>query len=272
MQITGDSALQKALNGECLSGLYIADCHGHLDFWKPSLPYGVDADSIVERMDRVGIDVVCLNKWNCPDLYSANTDVGLAQKKYPDRIVAFAATSPAIGRSRTTDELRRCFDELGFRGIKVHNAYEQLPLRNQWNLPEYQQAVEAIWEFAANARCPVLCHGFLTPEIAVRYPDAAFIYAHAASVRESVYMYAECDNVYLDTAASTTLRGNVRYLVDHGRVDRILYGSDLPIADPAYRIGQILSSELSEDELKMIMGLNLARLLDLPIPRKYSGC
>lgn len=257
--------LNQALTGQKLSDTFVLDCHGHLDLWK-ALPPVANAgiDGIIANMDRVGIDMACLNKWNCPDPHAANNDLAQALKQHPKRIVAFAATMPALGRTATHDELKRCFDELGFTGIKVHNGYEQLPLRDQFNLPEYAAALECIWEFAAQKACPVLCHGFLTPEIAHRYPEAVFLTAHAGGVREQAWNCLACPNVYFDTANSLVLRGNIEYLVSVVGAERVLYGSDLPYADPAYRIGQVIGTRLNDAQLKKILGQNMARILHLP--------
>lgn len=255
--------LAKALSGEKLSDILILDCHGHLDLWKGHICCKTDSDSIIETMDRIGIDVVCINKWNCPDIRSANDDVGKAIKKYPGRFIGFAATSPSLGMQKTVDELERCFDQLGFRGIKVHVGYETLPLRDQFGLPEYQKALEAIWEFAAETRCPVLCHGFLTSEVAKRYPEAAFIFAHAGGAKATVLQYADCKNVYFDTASSGTLRGTIEYLVEKVGVERVVYGSDLPYNNPAYRIGQVIGTRLKDEQLKKILGENMADILNI---------
>ena len=256
--------LNTALSGRKLSDILVVDCHGHLDLWKAApavMKTGIDG--IIENMDRIGIDVVCINKWNYPDMKAANNDVARAIRRYPDRVAGFAATMPSLGRETMHDELKRCFDELGFKGIKVHNGYETLPLRDQTNLPEYADALECIWEFAAQKECAVLCHGFLTPEIARRYPEAIFLSAHAGGVREQSWNCLECKNVYFDTANSLVMRSNIEYLVDVVGAERVLYGSDLPYADPAYRIGQVIGTRLNDEQLRKILGENMALILGL---------
>ena len=253
--------LKKAFTGGKITDIFIVDCHGHLGLWKDSFPFKVEIEVIIQDMDRIGIDVVCLNKFNCPDIKLANDDIGKAVKSYPDRVVGFAATVPSLGKENTEDELKRCFDELGFKGIKVHEGYDTFYLRDQVGLPEYQSAVESIWEFAAEKRCSVLCHGLITPEVAKRYPEAIFIIAHAGGDRRTVWRYADQKNVYFDTAASSTLRGNIEWIVEKVGVERVLYGSDLPYANPAYRIGQVIGTRLKDEVLRKILGENMANIL-----------
>jgi len=256
-----------ALAGRPLNEVRIIDGHGHLDLWKSNcFPERSDIESIIVSMDRIGIDTVCLNKWNCPDARQANDDVGSAIKRFPGRVIGFATTSPCLGRDAMTAELTRCFGELGFSGIKVHDGYQHLPMRDRRPLPVFTDALEAIWEFADAHACPVLCHGSLTPDIAQRYRQARFLAAHAGGNRASAHIFADCPNVFLDTAASGTLRGNIRYLVEHVGAERVVYGSDLPYADPAYRIGQVIGTDLTDDELTLILGGNMARLLKLDGP------
>ena len=255
--------LKQALNGSTLRDTFIVDCHGHLDEWKATVNTDVDIDSMICRMDRIGIDVACVNKWNCPDIRRANDDVAAAIAKYPDRIAGFAANTPSMGRQQTRDELKRCFEELGFKGVKVHNGYEALPGRDQVSTHEYADALEAIWEFVDEQACPVLCHGFLTPDTARQYPHGKFIAAHACGQRGTADNYADCPNVYFDTATSSLGRGNIEYFVKRVGVERVLYGSDLPYANPAYRIGQVIGTRLTDEDLKSVLGANMAGLLGM---------
>lgn len=255
--------LQKCLKGERLSDVFIIDVHAHLDFWKDSFQFKTDIESIIADMDRIGIDVICLNKWNCPDIKSANEDVAKAMKKYPNRVIGFAAIAFSLGLESTRKELERCFDKLGFKGIKVHEGYDKLYLRDQVDLPEYKRAIESVWEFAAERKCPVLCHGLLTPEVAKSYPEAIFILAHAGGSRAEAWKYVDCKNVYFDTASSFTLRGNIEYLVKVVGVERILLGTDQPHANPAYRLGQVVSARLSDEQMRKILGENAAKILNI---------
>jgi predicted TIM-barrel fold metal-dependent hydrolase len=255
--------LDTLLAGEPLTKWRVVDCHGHLGEWKGAGALVGGPDELVAAMDRVGIDVLWINKWNCPDLRRANDDVAAALRRFPDRFVGFAATCLAWGK-RNRDELTRCFDELGHRGVKVHSAYEDLPLRDLRGLPAYEEGLAAIREFAGERGCPVLCHGHLTPDVARKYPDAKFLYAHAGGVRSAAHSFADCPNVHFDTASSGTLRGNIEYFVGHGLGDRVLFGTDMPYANPAMRLGQVVGSRLTDEQLAPILGGNADRLLGAP--------
>lgn len=256
--------LKSALAGKRLAQVLIVDCHGHLDFWKPAFRFSpTSAEGMLATMDRIGIDVLCINKWNCPDVEEANRDVAKVIRQYPDRFVGFATTGPSLGKEFNLTQLKRAFEEWGFRGIKVHTGYDAHLLRDQTALPEYGETMESIWRFAAEQRCPVLCHGFLTPEIARRYPQARFIAAHAGGERQYAHRYRECPNVYFDTANSLTGRGNIEYFVQKVGAERILYGSDMPYANPAFRLGQVLATRVGDPAMRKILGENMAKILGI---------
>jgi predicted TIM-barrel fold metal-dependent hydrolase len=255
--------MQRALRGERLDDVFIIDAHGHLDYWKIASNLRVDAGAIVEAMDHLGVDLACINKWNCPDIQRANEDVAAALRDYPGRFAGFVATAPALGPEANRAELRRCFDELGFQGVKVHAGYETLPFRDTAAMRVSTAGLEAIWEFCHERRCPVLCHGFLTPEYARAYPEARFLAAHAGGCRHYTEVYEGCANVYFDTAASTTLAGTIEHFVAAGWEDRVVYGSDLPYAGQPYRFGQVVTARVPDPIMRQILGENMARVLGL---------
>jgi len=136
-------------------------------------------------------------------------------------------------------------------------------MRDQFDTKDFRDALDAIWQLADVTACPVLCHGFLTPEVARSYPRAKFIAAHACGSRQHAEQFRGQPNVYYDTAASTLGRNSVEYFVEHFGVEKILYGSDLPYANPACRIGQVIGGRLDDKTLDKILGGNMAGLLGI---------
>ena len=95
--------------------------------------------------------------------------------------------------------------------------------------------------------------------------------AHAGACRHYTELYADCPNVYLDTASSLTLAGNIEHFVECGFEDRVVYGSDLPYAGQPYRFGQVVAARVADATMRKILGENMARLLGIEIPVKYRG-
>jgi len=164
------------------------------------------------------------------------------------------------GRAAQTTELKRCFDELGFLGIKVGNFHELYPQTLRYF--ELEDPLQPTWEFAQEREAPILCHGIVSYEIARRYPGANFIVAHGSSVPEFCIKLAELSNVYCDMSATTMLAGTLELLCEKIDAERILYGSDMPASDAGQRLGMVMSANISEAEKELILGANMQRLLD----------
>ena len=72
-------------------------------------------------------------------------------------------------------------------------------------------------------------------------------------------------NVYFDTAASPFLYDvNIyKYAKEIVGLKKILFGSDYPLLPPARYFDEMKETELTDDEIKKISGLNAAKLLGL---------
>ena len=55
----------------------------------------------------------------------------------------------------------------------------------------------------------------------------------------------------------------ILYFEDATRVDRILYGSDLPLIDARFGVGRIVTAKISEHSKRKILGLNALKVLNL---------
>ena len=52
-------------------------------------------------------------------------------------------------------------------------------------------------------------------------------------------------------------------MVDSVGDDRILYGSDIPLMDPRFHMGRIITANIPLESKKKILGLNAIKLLQL---------
>ena len=74
-------------------------------------------------------------------------------------------------------------------------------------------------------------------------------------------------DVYLDTSWPPTLATldpqRVRRLIERHGPDKVIFGSDWPMADPTAEIAAIRALGLSDDDTEAVLGGNLMRLLHL---------
>ena len=77
----------------------------------------------------------------------------------------------------------------------------------------------------------------------------------------------DLDNVYFDLAVVHRLISprDAERIIKRKGVDRIIFGTDAPYRRPVNALKWTLSLELSEPELRLILGDNLRRLLALDL-------
>ncbi len=81
--------------------------------------------------------------------------------------------------------------------------------------------------------------------------------------REAIAAARACPNVYLETCSTFRTPGVIEELVDGVGVDRVLFGSDMPLMDPRSQIGKIITARISDEAKQKILGGNAGRLLGI---------
>lgn len=129
---------------------------------------GRDADSLVARLDREGIE----RAWVLSEAYLAASDLWplfeeaekaaaaraendfVAQQaaRFPDRLVAFASVNPK--RPSAPDEVDRCAQSLAMKGLKLHCWNSRLDVRDSGD----RARLRAVLVRAAAHRMPVVVH------------------------------------------------------------------------------------------------------------------
>lgn len=249
------SLREMALEGKPLTDALIIDWHVHLGRWALS-HLAVADEEMIPAMDRVGVAKICVNGIIYSDMREGNDRVAAFARRFPDRVVPFAGLNPFQGNM--VDELKRCRNDLGMSGVKIHSM---IAGPHSPDLRALMYDWEGVWRFCADAKWPILAHGILTDDDIRRHPETVFVIAHGIQLTERVRKVGDCANLYVDTAWSQNKAWSLPALVDALGVDRILWGTDAPLDDFAQRLGIVLDSGLPEEDQRKILGLNAARLL-----------
>ena len=241
---------------------------------------------LIADMDTAGIDQVILqgiyfqHHQNC--VVQNNWYIDWAQQ-FPDRIRAFATVQPLAGQA-ALDEIKRVVDK-GLIGIGEILPYAQ-------NHTIRDEAFLAVIELAVSLNLPVCLHGAepvghdypgraYTPLqdyvwLAEQYPNLHLILAHLGGLLPFYELNRRTKkilhNVYYDTAAVPLLYQPAVYraIVDVVGPEKILYGSDYPLLVyprktrvPGFTdfLAELKNSGLTEDELPLILGQNIQRIL-----------
>lgn len=249
----------------------VIDCHAHLE------PHTNDQWAekdlkLIESADRLGIDRLCcsiplVRRASPPELFrECNQWVHDAMRRFPERIIGFCYVNPGYQRE-ALDEIKRCVEERGFRGIKLYNEY-------RCNEP----VVFPIVELAIRLRIPILQHaghphysvkeqprlsdGGMLAELARRYPEATLICGHICGGGDwewTIKALRNSPNIYLDTSGSVTDDGTIEMAVEVVSAERVVFGCDMSMTAG---MGKIRSARLSDEEKKKIFGENMLKLLN----------
>ena len=162
------------------------------------------------------------------------------------------------------------FKKMGAFGFKFHPDFQDIP-------PDSEKAF-MIFEHCKNYNLPVQCHVGWTSEHTglsqapayekgiKTFSDLKFILSHMglADFNDTLNMAKKYDNVYLETSGQTS--ENIKIAAEKIGSDRIIYGSDWPIYNPAVTISCVLDAFPLSGDLEKVFSLNIKKILNKPIP------
>ncbi len=254
--------LDRARLGEMLDGVLIIDAHMHLGEWHQFYMPVCDAAGALRIMDRIGIAAGIASGHGAAvgsDLRAGNDVVIDAVKEFPGRFYGYAVADPNDAEGMAA-EIERCA-KAGLRAIKIH-SYHGKP----YDSSEYQPA----FEIADSRSWPVLAHSgddlTVFARLAKRYRKIRWVLAHATGGDPEAFcgLARAHENVFLDTCSSDCAYDAVEALVRGAGAEKVLFGSDAVFLSATQQIGKILFARLSNDQKLQILGLNAARVFDLP--------
>jgi uncharacterized protein len=197
------------------------------------------------------------------ELRAANEITAAAVARFPDALAGVVYLSPEHPRA-SLDELNRHVADGPFVGVKLWIAMRAADSR-----------LDPLAERIAELGVPVLQHawyktvggfpGESTPadvaELARRHPGLLIQMAHLGGAGpRGVADIAAYPNVVVDTSGGDPVLGEVDHAVTELGAERVLFGSDAPIRDPATALAKVLGADLSEVDRQLVLHDNAARL------------
>jgi predicted TIM-barrel fold metal-dependent hydrolase len=245
----------------------IIDSHTHVgrgeDF---SDTYQVEQslDLLLQQMAECGIDRSCVMPVTYRDYEGGHREVREAVVAHPDKFTGYARAN-LNDEGKSLAQVRRCFEEWDFRGVKVH----------PWQGDGFP--TRGLMELLAEYERPLLVHtqadvqsidGFVT--LARAYPRVPVILGHMGGfgtfwpgyVKLCAVEAKQIDNLCLDTARVFDHTW-IRMAVDICGPEKVLFGTDACAAHPAITLKQIELCAFSDSERELITGGNAERLLKL---------
>lgn len=274
----------------------IVDWHSHVwtpeqlgSEWGPELDANVsehvselgDYDAHRAAMDSAGVDVsVVLALASCHlSLDIPNEYVAGFVAQNPGRAVGFASVDPNDREAVT--KLRYAANDLGLRGLKLSPPYQGFDPHG----PEAWKVFETVAELGlvlmfhqggVFARRGVLevAYPVLLDKVARSFPETKIVIAHMGQpwVHQTIAVMFKNQNVYADLSARFgrpwQLYNILLSALDYGVVDRILYGSDFPIFEPANCLRQFRA--MATDPPLGLPGIDPALIEDVITNRPLS--
>jgi predicted TIM-barrel fold metal-dependent hydrolase len=227
----------------------------------------ISFEETLDAADEAGIDKLCVCAVESLfyDMESGNESVYRIMKKYPTRVIGFASIpSPHFGK-KGIEHLQRAVEVHGIKGIgelETNPSY-------QIDIPQWI----AILEKAAQLKVPVLVHAPPGPCVraAERVPEATLLLAHIGTGHgltvtewiDSIELVKKHPNIYIETCTSITSYGQIEMAVRELGADRVVFGTDSPMLDPAVQKAKITGGDIPADAQAKILGQNMAKILKI---------
>jgi len=247
--------MQKARRGLPLHDEVIIDSHCHFGFHFTYVPYNTP-EEIIQNMDRIGVQHSCmctLEVGMIGDHTIHNDRLAAFANRYPDRISAYF--TPALNyRDRLLDDYI-AYEKKGMSiGMKMHVYRQNFNITDDFLMPVFERI---------NAKSGVVInHDFGKNDdlewVLRNFPDISFISGHPN--QGYIPLMKRYDNLYLCTCASSAYQ-DVRNMAAKAGSERIVVGSDFVVLDTAFGFGTVVFAEITEQEKRNILGLNMQRIL-----------
>ena len=250
----------------------VFDCHVHLPSpglrltweWEPFTP---DVEAAVRYLKDCGVGRILANSVrgevarSVAEMIAGNDESAEIARQYPDFVVPACLVNTHFPEE-VLREVERCHDELGMVWIGELCGYAG---GYSYDTPAFAEMLQ----LATELDMVVHIHDDDYQDVSrlcTRFPHTTFVLAHLgespADVRARIGLAAVHPNLYLDICGNGFERmGVLELAVETAGPERVLFGSDFTINDPAGVIARIQKSRLDEATRRKVLGDNLRRLL-----------
>jgi uncharacterized protein len=220
----------------------------------------IPVEVTIASMDQAQVRKGLISAWWGPQgVLISNDEVASFVEKFPDRLVGIASVNLFRPMSAIR-ELRRCINELGFKGLRI--------VQWLWNLPPTDRRYYPLYAECVQLDVPVCLQvghtGPLCPsepgrpipyidEVALEFPELRMVCGHIGYpwTQEMIAVATKHPNVFIDTSAYTAKRYPaelVGYLNKNGR-KKVLFGTNYPMITAAQCL-KGLDELITDNEVK----------------------
>lgn len=260
---------------------FIIDAHAHIypekiatrasesigAFYDIPMNYSGTVEDLLDLGNKNNIDMfVVQSVATVPDqVVSINNFITATVSEHPDKLIGFATLHPDM--ENIPAEIDRVIGA-GLLGIKLHPDFQKFHINDRCAYNIYE---------AAEGRLPILIHTGdsrysysdpkLVPQVLKDFPKLQMICAHFGgwSQWNEAERYLTDQNVWIDTSSSlyALSPGKAASLIRKFGEDRVLFGTDYPMWNPADEIRHIEKLDLPQSVKTKIFYKNICSLLKL---------
>lgn len=238
------------------------------DFYDTKMPYVGDPDTLLSLGRAAGVSrYVVHSVATTPHQVRSINDFIAEQCAVHPEFIGFGALHPDF--DDIPGEVERIIS-LGLKGIKLHPDFQRFLIDDEKALPIYE---------AAEGRLPIIFHTgdyryeWSKPQRLARvldmFPKLDCVAAHFGGWSEpDTALKSLLDRrCWVDTSSSYGFLGrdidNMKRLISMWGTDRILFGSDFPMWDPADELEWLMRCGLSDADTEKILHGNAEKLLQI---------
>jgi predicted TIM-barrel fold metal-dependent hydrolase len=232
-------------------------------------------DATVAAMDAAGVELGLLSAWHAPrGTMISNEEVAGWVREHPGRFAGLAAVDLARPMDAVR-ELRRCVEELGFKGLRMLPWLWEVPPTDRRFYPLYAACVELGVPF-----CTQVGHtGPLRPsevgrpipyidQVAIDFPELTIVGGHIGYpwTEEMIAVARKHENVHIDTSAYTSERlpaELVAYMKTGSGRRKVLFGSNYPMIAPVKALEGLAALGLDDEATGLYLAGNARRVFGL---------
>ena len=229
------------------------------------------AQRLLAIMDANAIERAVVSPFTPPDMDLTRANREIAESiRGNSRLVGFGRIDPRRGASAIA-ELHRC-RAAGLRGIKVDPFEQAFQINSRLTQAFFHECAALGVPVLVVAGYPVLSSPIQVGDLAERVPELTLIMAHGGQLAmhglgifDTLAVLKDTARVYIETSGiPETGAGNLieRAALEAG-AERVLFGTNLPINDPAVELERIAAAQIPDPMKQQIRGANLARLLSM---------
>jgi predicted TIM-barrel fold metal-dependent hydrolase len=235
------------------------DVHAHLGPWRfPILTHATD--TMLDYARRYNLEKIIVSSalGIVYDMAEGNRELKALIDPHPG-LLGYVVTNPNVVEESAA-ELDAYYRYPNFVGAKIHCEYSRTPTA--------APRMAALFAEIAKRGRPVKIHNAgpdwlpALRELARRHRDLPIIVAHGGGRGTGPFLKDE-PNVYLEYCGSSSARGVIREGLESLGPDRLLFGTDQDLLEPAYMLGKYHDAGFSPAEAEKVMYLNAKRLFGL---------